>query len=115
MFHAILTIQIECKAIKHKSTGCEHSPTFGSHLERRREARLEVGLEGNRHLCTIHQDFDLNFGFSYVTTSMGRISSISTCRERAPRWYKRRQLDYLGLLGVPATDGLVLEDERILY
>ena len=40
--------------------------------------------------------------------------SISTCRERTPRWYKRWELDHLGLLGGPAPDGLVLEDERIL-
>ena len=59
-----IKIQLVFKAIKHESTGCEHLPTFRSHLERRRETRLEVRLEGNRHLCPIHQNFGLNFEFN---------------------------------------------------
>ena len=49
-----------------------------------------------------------------LTEKLSLHSSISTCRECAPRRHEGRQLDHLGLLGLAAADGLVLEDEGVL-
>ena len=91
----------------------EYSPALRAHLERRRESRLEVRLEGHRHLGPVNQNFGLNFEHSLTRGSYLGLT-ISTCRECAPRRHEGRQLDHLGLLGLAAADGLVLEDEGVL-
>ena len=91
-----------------------HSPALRAHLERRRESRLEVRLEGHRHLGPVHQNFGLHFEQSFNKRKLSWLLTISTCRECAPRRHKGRQLDHLGLLGLAAADGLVLEDEGVL-
>ena len=95
------------------NTSCSNSPTFGTQLKRRRESHLEVCLEGDSDLRSIHQYLSLKFSFkpSVEFIDLIRISPHSEC---APRWHKRRQFNHHGLFGVPAPDALVLEDERML-